>query len=359
MKTLFCAFFAVMSAATSRAAEAAAVAHPEENLTYDKIVVWTPLFQAAWDELHRGLGAPVKVDPPNTLMDRLDRFSWKADAVMPRDHWKVWAGNGTKELIDQANAEAALIVGEKKGPFQMEIRPNSRIALGILNHDLVFNKPLHRSTNIPLLFHSTDGTKAQVQFFGTRGKASSAFDTVVKVLTYKPGNHALQIQSTGDDAAVLYLPEKPVNFNDACSKLRDWRAKKLAGDFGSEQDPALHENDDVRIPALKLTNTTDFVPLLGSKRYFGKPGDPWGLHKVEQRLKFELTEKGAKLQVKAGMNADPFGAPPPPPPMIPRTFHYDRPFFVFLWRTGAEWPYFGAWIGNREPMEEFKKIQGE
>jgi hypothetical protein len=41
------------------------------DLTYGKTVVWTPLFQAAWDGLHRGFGAPVKIDPPNALMDSL------------------------------------------------------------------------------------------------------------------------------------------------------------------------------------------------------------------------------------------------------------------------------------------------
>jgi hypothetical protein len=115
----------------------------------------------------------------------------------------------------------------------------------------------------------------------------------------------------------------------------------------------LHEKDDVRIPVLKLENTTDFVPLLGSVRYFGS-GAPWKLYKAEQRLKFALTEKGAKLRVKVEMEG--FGkSPPPPPPMMPRFFHYDRPFFVFLWRDGAEWPYFGAWVGNGAPMEEFKE----
>ena len=237
MKQLLFTFLAIISTANFQAAEIVAVAHPGENLTYDRIVVWTPLFQAAWDDLHRGFGAPVKIDPPNALMDRLDHFTWKADVVMPRDHWKVWAGNATQELIDKANAEAARMTGEKKGPFQIEPRPDARIALALLDRDLVFKKPLHRSVDAPLVFHSADGTKPQVRFFGTRRKASDGYDGVVRVLAYQAGSHALQIASDADDSAVLYLPE----------------------------------------------------------------------------------------------------------------------FFVFLWRDGAEWPYFGAWIGNGTPMEEFKE----
>jgi hypothetical protein len=350
MKRLFLTFIAVVSITTLHAAEIVAVAHPWENLPNDKTVVWTPLFQAAWDDLHRGFGAPVKIDPPNALMDRLDHFPWKAEAVMPRDHWKVWAGDATKELIDKANAEAARITGENKGPFQIEPRPGNRIALGLLDRNLVFKKPLHRSVDAPLVFHSADGTNLPVRFFGTRHKASGGYGGVVRVLAYQAGSHALQIASDADDSAVLYLPEKPVSFIEACAKLREWRSKELAGAYGSVQDRNLHEKDDVRIPVLKLENTTDFVPLLGSVRYF-ESGVPWKLYKAEQRLKFALTEKGAKLRVKVEMDMEPFGEAP----MMPRFFHYDRPFFVFLWRDGAEWPYFGAWVGNGAPMEEFKE----
>ena len=354
MKKLLLSFLVVIPTATFQAAEIVAVAHPGEKLPHDKTVIWTPLFQVAWDDLHRSFGEPVKVEPPNVLMDRLDHFVWKADSVMPRNRWKVWTGEATQELIDKANAEAARMTGEKTGPFKIAPRPASRIALGLLDRDLVFRKPLHRSVEVPLEFHLADGTKPKVRFFGARRKASGAFGELVKVLAFQAGTHALQIAGDGAESAVLYLPEKPVSFIEACDKLREWRSKKLEGAFGSAQDPNLHENDDLRIPVLKLDNTMDFVPLLQSFRYFKDGGPPWILSKAEQRLKFELTEKGAKLRVEVEMGMEPFGEPPPPPQMIPRFFHYDRPFFVFLWRDQAEWPYFGAWIGDPSALEEFK-----
>ena len=83
------------------------MAHPAEKLTHSRVVVWTPLMQAAWDELYGGFGKPLKVETPNPLMDLLDRFEWKAESVMPPGHWKVWAGEGTEELVKKANAEAA------------------------------------------------------------------------------------------------------------------------------------------------------------------------------------------------------------------------------------------------------------
>jgi len=352
MKQLSILFLSLVSTATIHAAEIVAVAHPGEDLPPDKVVVWTPLFQAAWDELHRDIGAPTRIDPPNPLMERLDDFTWNAEDVMPGNYWKVWAGDATRELIDKANAEAARMTGERNGPFQIEPRQDALIALGLLDRNLIFQKPLYRSLQSPLEFHSADETKSQVTFFGTRGKASGDFRNHIRVLTYQAGTYALQIASDADDSAVVYLPGKPESFIEACAKLREWRSEELPGAWGSEQDPKLHEEDDVRIPVLKMENTTDFAPLLSSSRYF-ESGVPWRLYRAEQQLKFELTEKGAQLRVKVTNIAEPFGAPPPPPPMTPRDFHFDRPFFIFLWRDDAEWPYFGAWIGNDAPMEEF------
>ncbi len=220
---------------------------------------------------------------------------------------------------------------------------------------MVFKNPLHRSADAPLAFRLADGSKSQVRFFGSRRKASAKYGGVIRVLSYQAGTHALQIASDGDDCVVLYLPDKPLSLSEACGKLREWRANPINGPSGSAQDPSLHETDDVRIPVLKLENTTDFVPVLQGLRHF-KSGPPWLISTAEQRLKFQLTEKGAKLRAEVESGIDPFGEPPPKPKMVPRFFHYDRPFFVFLWRDGAEWPYFGAWIGNDASMEPYKKV---
>ncbi len=352
MKKSWLLCFLLSSVIACPASEIVAVAHPEEKFPEGKTVVWSPLFQAAWDGLHDGLGDLVKVEPPNALMERLDHFKWKPDAVMPRNRWKVWAGEATQKLIDKANSEAARMTGVKTGPFKMEPRPHSRIALGLLDRDMVFKKPLHPSLDAPLVFHSKSVNNAKVRFFGTRRKASSAYGGVVRVLAYQKGSHALQIASDGDDSAVLYLSEKPQSFSEASKTLRDWRAETLKGEWGSVQEPALHENDDVRIPVLKLEDTTDFVPQLQGLRHC-QSGPPWLIYKAEQRTNFQLTEKGAKVRVVVETGVEPFAELPPKPMMIPRFFHYDRPFFVFLWRDGAEWSYFGAWIGNDAAMQKF------
>jgi hypothetical protein len=250
------------------------------------------------------------------------------------------------------------MTGEATGPFTIEPRENSRIALGLLNRNLVFQQALHRSGEVPLTFRAADGTKSEVRFFGVRGAGSLSYREMVRILAYEAGSHAIQIEGDAEEAAVLYLADRPMSFGEACVRLRGWRAKELPGDYGAKLDARLHEDDDVRIPLLTLETKTNFEQRLAGDRFYGKPDDPWRLYKAEQRVKFMLNEKGAKVRAEVEMEAMPLSAappPPPPPPVIPRVFRYDRPFFVFLWRRDSEWPYFGAWIGNAEVMEAFKK----
>lgn len=353
MKCAFLFFSAMFT--VFAAADISAVAHLEEKLVAENTVVWSLMFQAAWDETHRGMGVPQRIDPPNEMMTRLDQFKWNTEAVMPKSDWKVWGGEASKELLDRANAEAKQMTGDPVRAFNVDIVPGVRIGLALLNRNLEYPKELHRSLQVPMDFVGTEGKVAKVSFFGTRGALSDEYGEKIQVLAYGEKSHALQIASKDDDAVVLYLPDEPVTFERACAQLREWRLKKLPGKYGTVEHPYLHKNDDVRIPYVKFHNKTNFAPLLKGGRIYGILGDPWRIYHAEQRVDFELTEKGAKARLYAETGLAPFGEPPPPPPTVPRKFHYDRPFFVFLWRDKAEWPYFGAWMGNSEAMEMFKK----
>jgi hypothetical protein len=343
--------------ATVHAADVLSVAHPDEDFAADRTVVWTPLFQAAWDRMNSDLGgAPVKVEPPNALMARLDAFKWQAEPVMPEGNWKVWSGPATPEFVAAANREAARMTGEAQGPFSAapenpELR-RGLLVLALLDRELKFMKPLHRSTTMPLAFRAGEGKEQPVKFFGVRGNLSGGFGGVVKILSRDADSHAVEIRSEGKESMVLYLPKQRESFGAACAKLQGWRKERLKGVYGSATDPSLHDRDDLRIPYLDLMARADFLPLLGGLRSHPGGGVPY---QIEQRTKFKMTEKGAKLRAEVELGAEPFGlAPPPPPPMTPRDFYFDRPFFIFMWREGVELPYFGTWIGDASGMEAWE-----
>jgi hypothetical protein len=110
----------------------------------------------------------------------------------------------------------------------------------------------------------------------------------------------------------------------------------------------LRSSDEIRIPYIDLESNADLVSKLGGTRHYGKT--PWTIIRAEQLTRFHLHEKGARVHAEVSLAAsfgdvDPFSES--------RRFIYDRPFFVFLWRDGAEWPYFGAWIGDVTALKAF------
>lgn len=331
-----------------------AVLHPEEKFSAEKTVVWTPLFQAAWDRMNADLGGrPIKVEPPNPAMNRLDSFEWNADSVMPKDRWKVWSGEATKVFIDRTNKEAAAMLGEPAGPFDPTAAsdtPQSRLVLALMDKSLDFAKAFHRSATTPLVFTDRTGKETKVQFFGIRGEGSGGFSQSVRILYKDDTSQAVQLMAAAGESVVLYMPKNEESFAFASGKLKTWFADGFQGEYGSETDRKLHPKDDLRVPYVTLKSLVDFKPLLEGLRTYQEGAPPWTITRALQQVDFEMTEKGAKVRAKVELGADPFGDPPPAPPMVPRNFIFDKPFFVFLWREGADWPYFGAWLGDASSM---------
>lgn len=307
-------------------------------------VVWSPLFQATWDAMNAEIGGKaLKIDPPNELMARLDAFVWDAESVMPEHGWKVWGGKATPDFLKRVNAEAKEMTGEEDGPFTLgTIDPHTVACFGLLDREVEFEKEFRQSMKTPLDF-KVGNTVSRVAFFGTRGALSGYYEKEVRILHHENDWHALEISCKGiDDKVIVYLPLEPQNFGEACGIIRGL----MKGD-GS----LLRGGDDLRIPYLSLDVTEDLTGRLGGGRFHGTAGDPWRIVRAEQVTAFELFEKGAKVRVETSLGADPFGVPPPPP--VPRHFIHDRPFFVFLWREKAEWPYLGVWVGDDSALRKF------
>ena len=118
------------------------LAHPGEILPPQSTTVWSPLFQATWDKLNAGFGGPpVRAEPPNTLMAKLDSFKWDATKVMPDGSWKIWCGPATRDFLEQVNQQAAAFTKEPKEPFKLVSEdPQNRAAFGLLDREVAFQK---------------------------------------------------------------------------------------------------------------------------------------------------------------------------------------------------------------------------
>ncbi len=351
----------LLAAGLPVAAEITAVVHPEQSFAAGSTVVWTPLFQATWDKLGKYHGGkPERVEPPNELISRLDSFRLDAPTVMPDSGWQTWAGPATEEFLARVNREAGELLGNGEAPFHLtNPSPINTATFGLLDREVSFAEAFFRSTKLPLRFVAEGGAAREVRFFGVKGEKSADFTATVKVLAYRPGEkcHALQLSCRGtDETVVLYRPPGAQDFATACRWLRKWRKewRERPQTVLKYNDVRLHRLDEVKVPYLKLEMVKDFAGELGSLRFYKGEQVPRQIARAEQRVEFELHERGARVRAKASIEDIPFADAPEPPMAYPRVFAYDAPFFVFLWRERAEWPYFGAWVGNAEAMQAWE-----
>lgn len=354
----------LLAVALPASGEVSTVVHPEEEFDDAGPVVWSPLFQAGWDRMESEMGGGVlKVEPPNPLIGKLSAFEWDADAVMPAAAWQVWSGPATKQFLAQANREAKALVGDEEEAFRpFPFDPRHRAYLGLMLRSLDFRKEFYRSQRRPLVFTNRKGKRSQVAFFGVRGELSGYYRDEVRVLDCQPlqNSHALQVLSKqGDETVVLYRPALPQGFATACEFLRDRMKEHGQSETRSHgvDDRWLHEKDDVRVPYLSVETDAMLTDRLKGVQWTKERVLPREVMHASQRTAFVLHERGARVKVVTDMSMEPFGPPPPKPKHVPRRFFYDAPFFVFLWRDGADWPYLGCWVGDAEVLEEFAAVR--
>lgn len=323
-------------------ADIVTLAHPGDALPEKSTVVWSPLYQATWDRLHTPHGGPRE------KVAKLDLSKWDAGIVTPEDSWKTWTGPATNDFLKQANEEAVAITGEKADPFRLAAADHvDRVAFGLLDCDMEFQEMFVRSRKAPLDFRA-GGLSRPVHFFGIRWVMSKPLSDTARVLAYRPADHSCALQLRGRKAGetiILYLPAKPQAFSTACTWLRTWLSQSHHPERARAwDDPSLHLGDEIRIPSIDLATREGVIhhPKV----------EPRAVIKIKQITRFQLHEKNAHLPNETLTEMeDPFAEPQPP--SHPRKFIYDRPFFVFLWRDGAEWPYFGAWIGDASALKAF------
>ncbi|MFC7339043.1 hypothetical protein ACFQY0_17750 [Haloferula chungangensis] len=277
---------------------------------------------------------------------------------MPQEGWKTWAGEATQEFLDLVNGEAVEMLGGGDAPFATHAQPSGSVAfLSLLTRDLTFRKKFHRATTQGLDFQFGEDSR-KVEFWGITGSGSGHYGSFVRVLWWEAGKRskAVEILAEGDDRVILFEPAKAMNFTDACKQVRDLKERwtMRSGEWGGANDKSLHAMDNLRIPALVLEGDAEFSERLSGALTFGGP-QPFRVAYAKQKHLLKLDERGAQVKVVVDAGLEPFGEAPPAPQMLSRDLIFDRPFFVFLWRDGTDWPYFSAWIGDFAGMTEFAK----
>ena len=340
--------------AGSLRAEIGMVAHPGVDCSSGQTTVWTGAMQAAFDRM---LGSKCsmtldRVEPPNPLVTRMAGFSWKENSVLPKDGWFAVTGDASEKLADEANQKWQGLSGAEAKPFKYNGFSEFRVAYVGMKRDFVFRKAFSPSGSSRLTWGQD---KVPVRFFGAAGEAAGRHAGTVRVLAYRPVEHCMALQllaKEGDDSLVLYQPSESQPMIEAMRWVKTWRERwdKHEGTELGWDDKCLHSTDDLRVPEIALKGHADFGDDFKGRFWFKDTKVPHGVSQAVTDIKLEVDGIGVKFEAKAKMEMGPFGSSSAVVSPVPRKFWFDRPFFAFLWRDGAEWPYAAVWFGSAEGL---------
>jgi hypothetical protein len=188
---------------------------------------------------------------------------------------------------------------------------------------------------------------------------NSFFDSV-RTLYYTEGGDSFILSivtDRKDEALVIYRPTETVSIGKAIDQVKNVMKDPMQGPSGSLTDGTLHAHDTVKIPYLKLHVNTFFTNQLAAERYYAGDPLPCTIAMARQTVRVELSERGAQVRVQEDLSDDPFGEPSKPPKVtyVARNFVCDTPFFVFAWKSKADFPYLAGWIGSSDPLQPFDR----
>lgn len=287
----------------------------EHPINQDKNAVYCATLLMAWDEIVRVIDAPVKVEEKYRdlfLMNTTESHK----GVLKDDEYEVESEVNGLQIIAKAYFRKSLPFVKKLNAYEDRLTFNGDTlpAFGALYFDEDIKE------TISIQYYNND-------------------DDFILALQPKDDEHQIflylprKFHPTLKEAATV-LKEKILNRAD----LKDREAWKYS----------LNDDDEVLVPKFAFNIENEFDSIIGN--LFKAGNLEYIVEKVYQRNAFLLDENGAEIESEALVQVSEGSAPPEDLP-TPKIMHYDRPFYVFLQRKDAEWPYFGMWVGNRELMD--------
>jgi len=130
-----------------------------------------------------------------------------------------------------------------------------------------------------------------------------------------------------------------VELKDSLAQTLDYTRRKIA-DFrltkSYERTSSLDDTDILIVPEMFWVIEHRFTELIGKTVQNADPSMP--IVEAKQGITFRLDRYGAMLESEATIAVS----------AIPRYFHFNRPFLVYMKKRGREQPFFVMWVDNAE-----------
>jgi hypothetical protein len=304
--------------------------HPQER---GRNLLWCATFQLAWDRARELVGEDLRLsgDPP--LARALNRTAVGREDV---DEASCVAGAGFgPAFLESLRSEVKLKFGDD--PLLPAALPaEAMLAYGSLRKSLRF-EPKLASRDRKLLF-GTGNDRVPVRSFGVWSEGSSyeewsARAASVRVLHYGgKADFVVELLTSSSEDRLL------VARRAAGATLESTISGALAQGLASE-DASLGNDEVLEVPAVNFDLTRAYGEINGRAIENTLLAS---LDLALQRIRFDLDEKGARLESEASFVVLSRGRSPP------RSFRCDGPFLVLLMRRSAQRPYLACWIEHPE-----------
>ena len=200
----------------------------------------------------------------------------------------------------------------------------------------------------PLPFHAADGIR-KVQSFGIDSYRLAEPHEVslreqVDVLDYVTDNDFVLRLKTETDHIVM-AKVAPGSTLDAT-----WQAvlRRIRQPLAGARPASVVPGEKLIVPLLALFVDREYDELQNHRVIVGQTS-PYRLRRVQQFIKFQLDESGARIESSTEMIGDSGPGPTPQPPK-PREFVFDRPFLLAVHQRNSDVPYLVCWVANEEML---------
>ena len=164
------------------------------------------------------------------------------------------------------------------------------------------------------------------------------------------------IEYINDDKFIVSITLKDSSDQLVLAKGYDMNNPEIVVNTIRQKINGYHESieyrDTFEAPKLNLDYHRDYLELLG-KSLANKGFEKHQIKKMYENIKFNLDEKGAKVEDEAVLDAIPTAIDEHP--QVPKQLKFNKPFWVIMKRTESKNPYFILGVNNTALMNIVKK----
>ncbi len=324
-------------------------------------VIWCSTFQMAWDGLKENIiGEPVQVLGAEEMAARLNEAE-VSETDLDEESFYAAAGLVDYGILEKIREEMASRFPSEPSPVFDEsysTMPDAVVTYSYLDVDIEFNYPFYVNNNA-FAFKDSNGIYTDVTSFCTYldewNSDSQQVHEQVDVLYYKrdefldDAEFAIDLckNSSPYQIVLARVPQcgtlgETVAFVE--EKVAEFRNSPNYWTLHVFYPPGFILGDSLRVPDILYKLTHNFAELEG--RFLANPQwQDYSIIEARQVVNFAPSRIGVvpTSQATSGVH-----------PILPRNFHFNKPFLVYVKkRQGEANPFFVMWVDNAELMKEF------